>query len=87
MDTPYSSTDLLRPTDRENVVIALGDMAAGSELAQVGGRLASGVNRGPKIATRRIAAGESVHRYGPITGEAGKQAVRGGNAARAHDRF
>ena len=87
LDTPDNIVDLLRLTDRDYVVIALGDMAAGTELAQVEGRLSSAVNRGPRIATRRIPAGESVRRCGQIIGKAAKLAVCGGNAARAYDRL
>jgi altronate dehydratase len=54
----------------DNVVIALQDMPAGSQPAEVASPLPGSVPRGHKIAARAIAKGEEVIRYGQIIGQA-----------------
>lgn len=54
----------------DNVVIALQDLPAGSRLAEIDAALPGPVPRGHKIASRDIAAGETVIRYGQIIGQA-----------------
>ena len=62
--------DVVRLSQRDNVVIALRDLESGADVAEVGATLSSPVPRGHKIATAPIAKGESVYRYGQIIGEA-----------------
>lgn len=62
--------DVVRLSQRDNVVIALRDLEPGADVAEVGTALSSSVPRGHKIATAPIAKGESVYRYGQIIGEA-----------------
>jgi altronate hydrolase/galactarate dehydratase len=54
----------------DNVVIALQDLAAGAVVEAVPTPLPGAVPRGHKIATRVIATGEQVIRYGQIIGQA-----------------
>jgi altronate dehydratase len=54
----------------DNVVIALQDMPAGSQPSEVASPLPGAVPRGHKIATRPIAKGQEVIRYGQIIGQA-----------------
>jgi altronate dehydratase len=54
----------------DNVVIALQDMPAGSQPSEVASPLTGAVPRGHKIATRPIAKGQEVIRYGQIIGQA-----------------
>lgn len=58
----------LHPSD--NVIIALKDLSAGTTLPELEAPLAQAIPRGHKIATRAIAAGEQVIRYGQIIGNA-----------------
>ena len=58
----------LNPDD--NVVIALADLSAGDKVEGLDRPLPSAVPRGHKIATRPIAKGESVIRYGQVIGHA-----------------
>lgn len=58
----------LNPTD--NVVIALSDLPAGAQPAGLDIATTQAVPRGHKIATRAIAAGQPVLRYGQIIGQA-----------------
>ena len=54
----------------DNVVIALADLEAGSTVEGVSVPLPQKISRGHKIATRPIAEGENVLRYGQIIGQA-----------------
>jgi altronate hydrolase/galactarate dehydratase len=58
----------LNPAD--NIVVALRDLGAGAAVPDVPAPLAGPVARGHKIATRAIAPGENVLRYGQIIGVA-----------------
>ncbi|MEO0497457.1 MAG: UxaA family hydrolase, partial [Pseudomonadota bacterium] len=62
--------DTLRLHTDDSVVIALKDLPASTYLPQVPCSLRHGVARGHKIATRPIAQGENVLRYGQIIGQA-----------------
>jgi altronate hydrolase/galactarate dehydratase len=61
---------VIRLHGSDNVVIALQDMPAGSQPAEVAAPLPGAVPRGHKIAAREIAKGEEVIRYGQIIGQA-----------------
>lgn len=70
--SPPSRPDVLRVHERDNVVIALRALDAGEQVAVDGGALAIGepVPFGHKIATREIADGGDVVKYGEIIGHA-----------------
>ena len=70
MNTSDRTADVLRLSDKDNVVIALRDLESGSTVEGVEPPLSSPINRGHKIATTAIKAGERVYRYGQIIGEA-----------------
>ncbi|MEM9181092.1 MAG: altronate dehydratase family protein [Pseudomonadota bacterium] len=70
MVKPLQTADVLRLSSDDNVVIALRDLSAGAEPSELGVPLVRSVKRGHKIATRAIAAGENIYRYGQIIGEA-----------------
>ena len=57
---------VIRLHGADNVVIALQDLPPGSQPAEVALPLPGAVPRGHKIATRAIARGEEVIRYGQI---------------------
>ena len=61
---------IIRLNSMDNVVIALSDLPAGAQPEGLDGPLAQAVPRGHKIATRPIAEGELVIRYGQIIGQA-----------------
>jgi len=61
---------IIRLNAADNVVIALSDLAAGSQPEDLGGILVQPIPRGHKIATRALARGENVIRYGQIIGQA-----------------
>jgi altronate hydrolase/galactarate dehydratase len=61
---------IIRLNSMDNVVIALADLPAGAQPEGLDGPLAQAVPRGHKIATRPIAEGELVIRYGQIIGQA-----------------
>ena len=61
---------IIRLNAADNVVIALADLPAGARPAGLDGPLAQAVPRGHKIATRALAAGDQVIRYGQIIGQA-----------------
>ena len=69
--------NVLRLNDRDNVVIALRDIAAGEAVPEISEPLPSAVPKGHKIAIRSIAAGEYVYRYGQIIGQATKDIAIG----------
>ncbi len=68
MDAQASDVVQLQPQD--NVVIALRDLPAGQIVAGLKAPLTSAVTRGHKIASKPIAAGANVLRYGQIIGQA-----------------
>jgi len=68
MTTDLSQTIRLNPLD--NVIIALKDLASGATVPGLDVPLANPVARGHKIATRPIADGEKVIRYGQVIGVA-----------------
>ncbi len=72
----------LHPAD--NVVIALADLAAGTQPLDLGVPLAGPVPRGHKVAVRAIAAGETVIRYGQIIGVA-TQPIGPGEHVHSHN--
>lgn len=65
----------LNPLD--NVAIALGDMAAGEMSDHDGVMLVQSIERGHKVATADIKAGQNVLRYGQIIGQASKDIAVG----------
>jgi altronate hydrolase/galactarate dehydratase len=62
--------EVIRLHGMDNVVIALRDLPAGSRPAGLAVPLPGAVPRGHKIATRPIATGDEVIRYGQIIGQA-----------------
>ncbi len=68
----------------DNVVIALADLEAGSTVEGVSVPLPQKISRGHKIATRPIAEGENVLRYGQIIGQA-KSAISAGEHIHVHN--
>ncbi|AKI02410.1 altronate dehydratase [Hoeflea sp. IMCC20628] len=68
MTTDLNQTIRLNPQD--NVIIALKDLAPGATVPGLGVPLIEAVARGHKIATRPIAEGEKVLRYGQTIGVA-----------------
>lgn len=76
--------EVIRLHESDNVVIALSDLAAGSRPSGVPVALPGGIARGHKIATRAIAAGETVLRYGQIIGEA-RTAIAPGEHVHVHN--
>ncbi|MEO1292624.1 MAG: altronate dehydratase family protein [Pseudomonadota bacterium] len=69
METQPSS-DVIRLHPRDNVAIALRDLASGTDVAEASITLRSEVRRGHKVATEAIPAGAHVLRYGQIIGQA-----------------
>ncbi|MCC5976249.1 MAG: altronate dehydratase, partial [Rubellimicrobium sp.] len=65
---PSARAIRLHPAD--TVVIALEDLAPGTELAEIGRAVVDAIPRGHKIAAQPIAAGAQVIRYGQIIGTA-----------------
>ena len=61
---------VVRLNARDNVVIALRDLEAGTSISEVGAPLINSVPRGHKIAVQPISKGQNVHRYGQIIGQA-----------------
>lgn len=61
---------VIRLHDRDNLVIALADLPKGAVVAGVSVPLPGAVPRGHKLATRAIAKGEIVLRYGQSIGQA-----------------
>ncbi|MFN4203865.1 MAG: UxaA family hydrolase [Tabrizicola sp.] len=61
---------VIRLHARDNLVIALADLPQGAEVPGIADPLPGPVPRGHKIAARRIAAGETVLRYGQAIGQA-----------------
>ncbi len=70
---------VIRLHDRDNLVIALGDLAKGAMVAGVSVPLPGPVPRGHKLATRAIARGEIVLRYGQSIGQATEDIPEGGH--------
>ena len=68
-------TPVMRLNPGDNVVIALADLAEGQPLGDY--TLSAPVKRGHKIASRAIAAGENVYRYGQIIGTATEDIAAG----------
>ncbi len=75
---------LIRLHSNDNVVIALRDLAAGERLDEISMPLKLAVPRGHKVATRDIAAGENVYRYGQIIGQA-KTDIHAGEHVHVHN--
>jgi altronate hydrolase/galactarate dehydratase len=75
---------VIRLHGSDNVVIALQDLPAGSRPAEVQDALPGPVPRGHKIATRPIAKGEEVIRYGQIIGQA-TEAIAAGAHVHSHN--
>lgn len=71
------ATIRLHATD--NLVIALGDLAKGASVSGVAVPLPGPVPRGHKLATRAIARGEIVLRYGQSIGQATEDIPEGGH--------
>jgi altronate hydrolase len=61
----------------DGVVIARADLAAGTEVAGEGTTVRETIPRGHKLATRSIARGEAVHRYGQVIGFATRDIAPG----------
>ncbi|MBJ7539378.1 altronate dehydratase [Marinomonas sp. C1424] len=66
----FGSIQALRLHANDNVVIALRDLAKGSELHEFGMTLQSDVPRGHKLAIKPLSIGDNVIRYGQIIGQA-----------------
>ncbi|MEM7302860.1 MAG: altronate dehydratase family protein [Pseudomonadota bacterium] len=77
MKNSAQSSDVLRLSVNDNVVIALRDLPAQTELEEVGGLLPGAVQKGHKLATRAISEGENVLRYGQIIGQAKRNIAPG----------
>ncbi|WP_417432607.1 UxaA family hydrolase [Hoeflea sp.] len=82
MTNDLPQTIRLNPAD--NVIIALKDLASGATVAGLDIPLAGAVARGHKIATRQIAEGEKVIRYGQTIGVA-TQAIAPGEHVHVHN--
>ncbi|WP_417414146.1 UxaA family hydrolase [Hoeflea sp.] len=82
MTNDLPQTIRLNPAD--NVIIALKDLASGATVAGLDIPLAGAVARGHKIATRPIAGGEKVIRYGQTIGVA-TQAIAPGEHVHVHN--
>jgi altronate dehydratase len=67
---PDSSQTVIRLNTNDNLVIALADIAAGLCPKGLDTATTQAIPRGHKIASRAIAAGENVIRYGQIIGMA-----------------
>ena len=65
-----SNQNVIRLNSADNLVIALVDLPAGAQPGGLDVATTQAIPRGHKIATRPIAAGEQVIRYGQIIGEA-----------------
>jgi len=65
-----AARDVVKLNPDDNIVIALRDLQAGEQPTHVPTPLTSHVDRGHKIATMPIRAGENVIRYGQIIGQA-----------------
>jgi altronate dehydratase len=74
----------IRLNDQDNLVVALADLAAGSILAEIGAPVRQAIPRGHKVASRPIAAGERVIRYGQIIGVA-TAAIAPGDHIHSHN--
>lgn len=70
VQTTEARAETIRLDPRDNVVIALRDLPAGTRPDGVPEALPGSVPRGHKIAAAAIAAGENVYRYGQIIGQA-----------------
>ncbi|WP_029065876.1 altronate dehydratase family protein [Labrenzia sp. DG1229] len=79
-----SGGDVLKLQAKDNVVIALRSLPAGSELQGVVEPLSAAVMQGHKIACSTIAAGEDVLRYGQIIGQA-KAPIKPGEHVHTHN--
>ncbi|QDY71523.1 UxaA family hydrolase [Qingshengfaniella alkalisoli] len=77
-----SKTILLHPDD--TVAIALEDLPAGIQLPDHGITTTGAINRGHKIALRDVLAGEKIHRYGQIIGQATKD-IKAGDHIHSHN--
>ncbi|NPC58984.1 UxaA family hydrolase [Caenimonas soli] len=79
---PSARTIRLHPAD--DVVISLDQLVSGTHIAAEGAAVAGLIPPGHKMATRAIAAGEPVRRYGQIIGFA-SQAIRAGQHVHTHN--
>lgn len=82
MTTDFNQTIRLNPQD--NVIIALKDLAPGATVPGLDVPLTEAVARGHKIATRPIAEGEKVLRYGQTIGVA-TRAIEPGEHVHVHN--
>ncbi len=79
-----SSRNTISMHGADNVVVALRDLRAGQELAEIAGVLRDDVRRGHKIAAADVAKGENVLRYGQIIGVASTD-IRAGDHVHTHN--
>ncbi len=79
-----SSRNTISMHDADNVVVALRDLRAGQELADISVVLRDDVRRGHKIASADVAKGENVLRYGQIIGVASTD-IRAGEHVHTHN--
>lgn len=77
LDQKLANQQVVRLNPADNVVIALRDIEAGAQPEGVPAQLLGSVTQGQKIATRDIAAGQNVIRYGQIIGQAKADIVPG----------
>ncbi|MQY44240.1 altronate dehydratase [Epibacterium sp. SM1969] len=78
------SAKFIRLSPKDNVVIALSDLAAGTTLDDLNVTLAVAVPQGHKIAVQAIAAAENVTKYGQIIGQA-TAAIEPGDHVHVHN--
>jgi len=82
--TAAEAARAIRLHPKDDVVIALGQLIAGTRLANEGLTISGLIPAGHKVATRAIAMGEAVHRYGQIIGFA-SQPIRAGQHVHSHN--
>ncbi len=71
--TSNNDVKTIRLHSSDNVVIALQDLSAGTELPDITSPLADGIRRGHKIAATPIAQGKNIIRYGQVIGVAAER--------------
>ncbi len=84
MDANHQKPGVIRLNANDNVVVALRDLSAGEDIADVGAPLKGSIARGHKIATASIANGANVYRYGQIIGQA-KSDIEPGEHVHVHN--
>ncbi|WCM18277.1 altronate dehydratase family protein [Paraburkholderia bryophila] len=83
-DLARSAARFVRLNPDDDVVVALHQLVSGTVLAGEGVTVSGLIPPGHKVATRAIAEGEAVHRYGQIIGFA-SQPIRAGQHVHVHN--